>query len=84
MINFQDYEINCWSANISELESLWQSDAEKMGGGVDRMVSENEWPFSVNQQLIEANQLLAIDRQNPRVVQEWLDLARAWIDVRVN
>jgi hypothetical protein len=34
----------------------------------------------VNQQLMEANDVLAFDRQNLQAVQEQLDLAMAWLD----
>jgi hypothetical protein len=42
----------------------WQSDADELRGKVDRMASENERLSSVTQQLMEANALFAVDRQN--------------------
>jgi hypothetical protein len=55
------------------LSRHWQSNAEKMEGGVDRMASENERLNSADQQLIEGNKLLVLDRQNLQAVTEQAD-----------
>jgi hypothetical protein len=49
-------------------------------GKIHRMASENELLYSANQQLMEANEVLAIDRQNSQAVREQLDLAMAQFD----
>jgi hypothetical protein len=46
-----------------------------MQGKIDRMASEKHRPYSANQQLIEANELLAIDHQKLQAVQEQSALA---------
>jgi hypothetical protein len=44
------------------------------------MASENQRFYSVNQELIEENELLAIDHQHVQAVHEQLDLAMARLD----
>jgi hypothetical protein len=63
-----------------ELMRSWQSDADKPQGKIDRMASENERRYLVNQQLMEANKELAVDRQHLQAVQEPLDLAIVRLD----
>jgi septal ring factor EnvC (AmiA/AmiB activator) len=46
-----------------------------MKGRIDQLVAENGRFYSENQQLIEANELLATDSQHLQTVQEQLDLA---------
>jgi chromosome segregation ATPase len=58
----------------------WQSDAHNLQRKIDRIAFENERLYSVNQQLMEANELLLIDPQNLQVVQEQLDLAMVRAD----
>jgi hypothetical protein len=41
----------------------WQSDADKLQSKIDCTASENERLYSVNQQLMEANEVLAADQQ---------------------
>jgi hypothetical protein len=55
----------------------WQSKGEEIKGRIDQLVSENERPYPENQQLIEANEFLAIDGQNLQAVQGQLNLAVA-------
>jgi hypothetical protein len=42
----------------------WQSDADKLQDKIDRMASGNERLYSVNRQLMEVNEVLAVNRQN--------------------
>jgi hypothetical protein len=44
------------------------------------MASENERLYSLNQQLMDANEVLVVDRQNLQAVQEPLDLAMVRLD----
>jgi hypothetical protein len=48
---------------FEDLCRYWQSEAEEMQGRVNRM-AENERLYLANHQLIEANELLAIDGHN--------------------
>jgi hypothetical protein len=57
-----------------------QSNADKLQSMVGGMASENEQLCSVTQQLVEANALFAVDRQNLQAVQEQLDLAMARLE----
>jgi uncharacterized protein YukE len=52
-----------------------QAKGEEMKGRIDRLRSEYERLYSETQQLIETNELFAIDDQNSQVVQEQLALA---------
>jgi chromosome segregation ATPase len=53
---------------------------DKLQSKIDRMASENKGVHSVNQQLMEANEGLAVDRQNLQTVLEQFDLAMVRLD----
>jgi hypothetical protein len=58
----------------------WQSDTDKLQPKINRMASEKKRFYLMNQQLMEANDVLAVDRQNLQAVQERLDLAMVRLD----
>jgi histidyl-tRNA synthetase len=53
---------------------------DEMRHKIDRMASENQRLYSVNQSLIEETKLLAIDHQHLWTVHEQLDLVMAGLD----
>jgi uncharacterized protein (DUF3084 family) len=67
-----------FTADQLVFESLlchWQSKGEEMKERIDQLGSENGRLCSESQQLIEANEILAIDGRNLQAAQEQLDLS---------